>query len=509
MTAGAKAEVENPESYASRVPSGLRSLLVPSRLIWLALLGGGLLRFYRFDALSLWVDEGWVVGITRQPWDVVLGLHGAYDNHPPLYFALAKLMGLIAPEVTAGRLVSVVAGTLTLPVMYGLARRMIGEWGGLLATLVVALSPLHIWYSQEARPYALTVLAVSATYLAVAGFRESRGWGWAWLYGAAIAVGLYSSYSAIYALVPQGALLIYLSVVYGKQVWRLWLAGVAGVIAFLPWVPQLVGTLGNLGDRSYLEVSPDRIGNTLLSITGIGGEGSYFWGRSPTAWDRWPELQVIMVVGLVVVCVAGLAALWKRGLFSLLCGICLFAGTVVVCAGLSIASPGYAERTLVSATLGWALIVGAIPFATVARGARGLKWAGISALVVAMFLSLASLWAIYRGGDKQHWREFANDAREVGKSGELEILYPDITGVLFDVYEPHAFDQAMVISDLGSLPDSVRPEAGAGSLWLAYVETAGIENIQEQLAERGYTRVEHKYYWNPMWLDHYEGVGGQ
>jgi mannosyltransferase len=195
------------------------------------------LRLYRYDALSLWVDEGLTVGFGRLPWDTVLGLHGAYETHPPLYFVFVKVAELFAPELTAGRLVSVLAGTLTLPLVYALAWRLIGRWGALIATGVLAVSPLHIWYSQEARPYALCFLIITVGYLSLAGFHQSLDRRWAVLYGASITLALYTDYSSIYALAPQALLLIYLLFVHGKRALRLWIAGVIGVGAFLPWLP--------------------------------------------------------------------------------------------------------------------------------------------------------------------------------------------------------------------------------------------------------------------------------
>src|SRR4029453_17325228 len=73
-----------------------------------------LLRVYNFNVRPLWNDEGFTVLYTRMSWADVLGLHGYYDIHPPLYYALVKLVGLLASEKLAGRLLSVVAGTLTI-----------------------------------------------------------------------------------------------------------------------------------------------------------------------------------------------------------------------------------------------------------------------------------------------------------------------------------------------------------------------------------------------------------
>jgi hypothetical protein len=65
------------------------------------------------------------------------------------------------------------------------------------------------------------------------------------------------------------------------------------------------------------------------------------------------------------------------------------------------------------------------------------------------------------------------------------------------------------VSDYGALPEKVSLETGTKSVWLAYIETGiehagGLDGVRAELEERGYRRVEHRYFWNPMWLDHYE-----
>src|SRR5450759_316297 len=84
----------------------------------LVVLGGGVIRFHRSTALSLWLDEGFTVRFARLPWTTVLGFNGAYDSHPPLYYAVVKGVSLVLPEVVAGRYLSVLAGTATLAVLY-------------------------------------------------------------------------------------------------------------------------------------------------------------------------------------------------------------------------------------------------------------------------------------------------------------------------------------------------------------------------------------------------------
>jgi uncharacterized membrane protein len=61
------------------------------------------------------------------------------------------------------RLPSVIFGVASVPLVAMLARRIFGGRAALLAALLLALSPPHLWASQAARPYALTAfLALAA-----------------------------------------------------------------------------------------------------------------------------------------------------------------------------------------------------------------------------------------------------------------------------------------------------------------------------------------------------------
>src|SRR5262245_43264298 len=79
---------------------------------------GGLLRLDPYTPLSLWFDEGVSIYLARLPWATILGEIDRYDTHPPLHPVALKLASLMLPELTAARLLSVVAGTLTIPVVY-------------------------------------------------------------------------------------------------------------------------------------------------------------------------------------------------------------------------------------------------------------------------------------------------------------------------------------------------------------------------------------------------------
>jgi uncharacterized membrane protein len=124
-----------------------------------ALLVGWAARLYRLGEQSFWYDEG--TSATVAPRDVATILqNAAADIHPPLYYLLLHVwIGPAGTTEWAIRLPSVGFGLLTVALVYRLGRDLLGPLGGLSGALLTALAPLPVWYSQEARMYALATAA--------------------------------------------------------------------------------------------------------------------------------------------------------------------------------------------------------------------------------------------------------------------------------------------------------------------------------------------------------------
>ena len=494
-------------------PRTMRSIVawvwVPSRLVWLVILLGAGLRFYRYDALSLWLDEGSTVLHARLPWATVLGLNGPYDSHPPLYYALVKLFTVVFPEVSAGRLLSVVAGSLAVPLVYALGSRLANRWTGLLAALALAANPLHIWYSQEARQYAVNVLLVGLSYLALVAFHQTRSNWWALGYGASLLAAMYVEYSAFYALVPQLAVLAYAARQHGRRTLPILLAGAAAVVGYLPWLPWMIEISGQLSQQGQYAVTPVKVVNVTMGVVGVAGNsgplgpgnGGYFYSSKYSAWDLVPPLQPLLVAVVAVAVVAGLWRLWKHSTLAFLATASLLA-TLPAAILISLYKPGFIERAVIYTVLGWALVIGA---AMLGRQARWLQLASIAGVVLVLGLSAITVRAMYLGGLKQQWREMAAEAANESR-GKLLVTYPTLAGVLIDTYQPGVLrGNYLNISDGGDLPDLSQPSGTRpGELWLSYMEVLFIQKIRDQLQAQGYQQVSHKYFPAPLFLDHYQ-----
>ena len=224
------------------------------------------LRLVFLGEQSLWYDEGvtWMLSQMQLP-DLMNWT--AADIQPPLYYLLIWTTDIIIDDSEwALRFPSVVFSVLTIPVVYALARRLFTAspqrtLAALLATALFTLSPLMIYYSQEARMYTLlTFEATLASYLLLKILHPKNIFSLSRL--------RYSSYSLLYALTATAALythyfasfLLVAHALYAFYILRQWqfstrllsqlsISFGGAFLLFLPWLPTLLARLGD--DPSY------------------------------------------------------------------------------------------------------------------------------------------------------------------------------------------------------------------------------------------------------------------
>jgi mannosyltransferase len=123
------------------------------------------LRFSTLDLQSFWYDEAFTpVHVLHASLGATL--HGVVktENAPPLWYIVVWAWSRIfGTGVVSLRFPSAVAGTLTVPVAWGIGRELSGgaassRRAAIICAALVAVNPLFLWYSQEARAYGLYVL---------------------------------------------------------------------------------------------------------------------------------------------------------------------------------------------------------------------------------------------------------------------------------------------------------------------------------------------------------------
>ena len=162
------------------------------------------LRFPTLGLQSLWADEAFTAQIAGGPGGDLLDRVADTESTPPLHYALTWLwVQLFGDSEWSLRALPALWGTLTVPAVHAGARATFAsERAGLFAAALAATAPILVWYSQEARAYALLVALCAVAYWALVSDR--RG-----IWAAASAAALATHYFAVFSVVPQALWLLW------------------------------------------------------------------------------------------------------------------------------------------------------------------------------------------------------------------------------------------------------------------------------------------------------------
>ncbi len=193
---------------------------------------GFALRAYQLGTRQLWLDEAFSHHIATLPnWlpSVIV------DNTPPLYYLLLRGWVRFAGTSEASlRLTSTISGTLFIGLVIWAGTLLFNRHAGLWAGLVVTLSPIQIYYSQEARVYALLDVILLLVLIFMWRANVINNWREWMLLTASLVVAFYSHYLS-FLVVPAGFILPL--VMPGKRTRLRYLLSVtAGCLAFAPWL---------------------------------------------------------------------------------------------------------------------------------------------------------------------------------------------------------------------------------------------------------------------------------
>ena len=170
-------EILNKPRYASR-----RARLVPLFILALIVLAGAGLRLWRMGGESVYSDEWASLQHIQAPGLLEFIRLERVSDPPmmPVYFTLEYGWGrLVGGSFYGIRLMSVLFGLATIPLLFYLARMLYGPLAGCVAAGCLALSVGHIYFSQEVRPYSfilfLAVLSNIALWKSLDG-GQKRWW---------------------------------------------------------------------------------------------------------------------------------------------------------------------------------------------------------------------------------------------------------------------------------------------------------------------------------------------
>jgi hypothetical protein len=175
----------------------------------IVLMTGAALRLHDLGEYWFHPDEGIHFDVAAQ--GGLMRFFGAMkaQAHPPLYYLALRAWSWISSDPGWLRLLSVLAGVLTLAMAYLLVRRLAGRTGALAAAAAAAAAPGLVVMSQVMRQYAFLLLFETAALLFLARHMDAGRRRDLAAYAAALLLAVASHYSMLLVLPALGAVWIH------------------------------------------------------------------------------------------------------------------------------------------------------------------------------------------------------------------------------------------------------------------------------------------------------------
>ncbi len=323
-----------------------------------ALLAGGLLvRFAALGHQSYDHDEAATLLVLHPSlaatWHGIVGM----ERSPPLYYLLAwPWTRLFGTHEAALRSLSALFGVLTIPAALLCARELAGRRAALVAAALVAFNPYLVWYSQEARSYALLVcFSAWALYgfLLAARAPTRRHLG---IWALAATLALCSHYFAAFLVGPEALLLVAIT----KPRWRGALAAGAVAAVGLALAPLALAQAANGGGEAlFLRWPPGAA--AFDSLVELGGSAE------PHGLEGTPGIQLLRAAALAVALAVALAGLvlfarsaLRRGDRRRWMTLAILATGAVAPFAIALVGPNYVDpRNLIGCVVPFLVVVAA------------------------------------------------------------------------------------------------------------------------------------------------------
>lgn len=171
---------------------------------------GAVLRFYKLDFQSAWLDEIHTLNEANPRLnflDVYQNIMTA-EQMPPLYFyTIYILFKVFGYSVFIARTYSAVIGLASLFAIYKLGEQLENKRTGLIASLLLSVNFFHLFYSQEARPYGLLLFFTIVSFYYLVKFIKNPNRLHAIYFGVTAGFMILSHFFGLFVLLAQCFLL--------------------------------------------------------------------------------------------------------------------------------------------------------------------------------------------------------------------------------------------------------------------------------------------------------------
>lgn len=339
-----------------------------------------LVRLPTLGLQSFWFDEAFTpVHVLHGSLISTLETTAHTENTPPLWYVVIWVWTRIfGTGAFAMRLPSALAGIALVAVGWQIAGELAGRRATIATGALIAVNPLFVWYSQEARSYGLYTLTAALAILCFIRAERRPSARTMAAFALAGCLALLSHYFAVFMLVPMALWLL-----RDRAHWRA-AAGAVGAIAIVgaALVP-LVLTQGGNGTQW--------IGKSTLASRVQEIPQYYLTGYSGAPLGHGIELLVALplIAGVIYGLRRGLGERERRGALCMLalsaCGILI--PVFLAAAGADYLAPRNLIAAMVPVTVLLAIVI--VPARAGRTGAAFLVLAAVAMLAICVDVNLS------------------------------------------------------------------------------------------------------------------------
>lgn len=359
--APAASDLSQGEACQSRWACWCESLGGPvSNLEWiwvgLCFIVGCMLRMTNVAGRPLWTDEFTTLITVRRP--LFESFFNLQDPQPPLYQLALRFWLLFSSDPSPAEWLvrgpALLAGCLCVVAAWWFARVLFGSTVAAITTLGMAINPLMIYYSREARPYSLFVLMAVVSMIFFYQLLRTGRRNYLIAYAVSVALMFYSHYYTVFYIAGQvtfGAAAMWLEP-QTRRHFKAVLIGVGGGLAgSLPaiWMFSYLIGHGMPGANWTTQLYPALVAETTGELVGLQAIGplclipvlAVFWPwRTP--YDRGVDEASASPEGAVST--GGLSSWWvfRRPALYAAAWICF--GLIVPFVGALVSGRGFVMR---------------------------------------------------------------------------------------------------------------------------------------------------------------------
>ncbi|MFH1507389.1 MAG: glycosyltransferase family 39 protein [Candidatus Omnitrophota bacterium] len=263
-----------------------KSLIVVASLILVIGMG---LRIHNIGSKSIWMDEVMHSLYAKGSFGTIIE---PKQGVMPAYTLILKLWRLVAnSKVTTLRILSAILGTLTIFILFKLTNAIYGKGVAIISSLLLCLSPLHIFYSQQIGPYSLFVLAALLFVYSIFKLFNTGVWYWYMNFCFSFALLILTHLYSFFFILSLNIMFIFYFKKYKKIISIIFILQVA---MFLIFADYFHAALLGLINRGFVSLSwiprVDFYKSFIVTLRTFSYGGGAYGGNS----IRIPEADLII-----------------------------------------------------------------------------------------------------------------------------------------------------------------------------------------------------------------------